>query len=602
MCGIAGYVSRREPASEALLTRMAVQLTHRGPEDTGHYLAGGFGIAHTRLAVIDLTGGHQPLLDEHQHYALVCNGEIYNFVELRAELEALGCRFLTHTDSEVALHAFRQWGPQSFQRLHGMFAFALYDHQAQELWLVRDRLGIKPLYYAQLPDRLLFGSELKALVAGLPQGAEVNPVALGQYFQNQYSTGEDTIVRGIRRLGPGEALRVRADLSSETLRWWTPTPAALGIRSQEQAMEAWEPLFEQVMREHMRSDVPFGMFLSGGIDSALVLAMLKRFHHQPIRSYSIGFADAPERNELDDAQRIADLLGSQHSAILLDSQAVLGRLVRATWAADDLVADHACMPTLALAEAASRELKVVFTGEGGDEAFAGYARYRPNALKRLAKSFSSAGGFRGSPDCDPRWTRRLFVDELQPALRAYRAPIIAAWNRCPRQWNALQKRQGTDLQTMLADDLLVKVDRSLMAQSMEARVPFLDHRVIEFGLGLPDALKIEGRSGKVFLKRWAEKFLPKDHIWRPKRGFHVPVARMLTPALLAVLEQKLPQTPAIRRWCHPEAVRDLLRQQAAQGGLAEEVWRLMQFAIWHRLFIDAPGQTPGTMEDLLDWL
>lgn len=604
MCGIAGLVLRHGAAREDSLRRMADQLIHRGPEDTGHYLSEGFGIAHTRLAIIDLAGGHQPLLDDEGRYALVCNGEIYNFIELRAELQALGCRFLTHSDSEVALQAFRRWGPDSFRRLHGMFAFALYDHAARELWLVRDRLGIKPLYYAPLPDRLLFGSELKALIAGLPQAPQVHAPALAQFFQSQYSTGAECMVQGIRRLGPGEAIRVRADLSIEHHCYWTPAPAALQLRSHEEAVEAWEPLFEQVMREHMRSDVPFGMFLSGGIDSALVLAMLKRFHNQPIRSYSIGFSDAPERNELDDAQRVAERLGSQHQAILLDSQAVLSRLVRATWAADDLIADHACMPTLALAEAASRELKVVFTGEGGDEAFAGYARYRPHFAKQALKRLMSprAGGYRSSGDFDGAWLRRVFRPEFRAPLRAFRQPIIEAWERCPREWNALQKRQVTDLRTMLADDLLVKVDRSLMAASMEARVPFLDHRVIEFGLGLPDRLKIEGRTGKLFLKRWAERFLPREQIWKPKRGFHVPIGRMLTPALLDALEQALPQSAGIQQWCEPDAVRALVRRQREAGDLAPELWRLMQFAVWHRLFIAAPGATPGPRENLLDWI
>lgn len=604
MCGIAGVVMRDASASVELLTRMAGTVTHRGPDDAGHYLSGGFGIAHTRLSIIDLAGGHQPLFDASRRYALVCNGEIYNFIELRAELEALGCQFLTHSDSEVALHAFARWGKAGFARLHGMFALALYDHEARELWLVRDRLGIKPLFYALLPDRLVFGSELKALIPALPGGAQVHQPALAQFFQNQFSSGDDTILQGVQRLPPGEALCIGADLKLRRHRWWSPAPARHGIRRYEEAVEAWEPLLAQVMREHMRSDVPFGMFLSGGLDSAVILAMLKRLHHQPIRSYSIGFADARERSELAGAQFVAELFGTQHTPIETDAATMLQHWVRATWAADDLIADYACLPTLTLAEAAARDLKVVFTGEGGDEAFGGYARFRPNFLKQTLKRLGtpSAGGYLDNADFSAGWAKRLFRPQLRAQFAAFRSPVIEAWERCPRSWSALQKRQYVDIATNLADDLLVKVDRSLMAASMEARVPFLDHRVIEFGLGLPDDLKIDGRNGKVFLKRWAERFLPKDYIWQPKRGFHVPVARMLSGPFLLELEQRLPLNAAIQEICDPPAVRALIRRQGQEEDVGLELFRLVQYALWHQLFVAAPGQVPGSHENPLDWL
>jgi len=590
--------------SQELLARMAHALAHRGPDDSGYYLSAGFGIAHTRLSIIDLAGGHQPLFDESRRYALVCNGEIYNFIELRAELEAEGCRFLTRSDSEVALQAYARWGKAGFARLHGMFALALYDHQARELWLVRDRLGIKPLFYALLPDRFLFGSELKALIPALPNGAQVHRPALAQYFQNQFSSGDDTILRGVQRLAPGEALRIGADLKPERHRWWSPAPAQHGIRRFEEAVEAWEPLLDQVMREHMRSDVPFGIFLSGGLDSAVILAMLKRLHHQPIRSYSIGFSENPERSELAGAQFVADRFGTQHTSIETDATAMLQHWVRATWAADELIADYACLPTLTLAETAGRDLKVVFTGEGGDEAFAGYARFRPNPVKQALKRLGtpSAGGYLDNADFSTGWAKRLFRPELRAQFAAFRSPVIEAWDRCPRSWSALQKRQCVDIATSLADDLLVKVDRSLMAASMEARVPFLDHRVIEFGLGLPDKLKIDGRNGKVFLKRWAERFLPKDYIWQPKRGFHVPVADMLSGPFLLELEQRLPRSAAIREICEPAAVRALIRRQGQEEDAVLELWRLVQYALWHQLFVAAPGQVPGSRENPLDWL
>lgn len=604
MCGIAGMVRRDGPVAEAELLRMASCLEHRGPEDAGTYVSGSFGIAHQRLAIIDLAGGHQPLFDAARRYALVCNGEIYNFIELRRELEALGHRFLTGSDSEVALHGFAQWGPSSFKRLHGMYAYALYDHAQRELWLVRDRLGIKPLYVAELGDRVLYASELKALLPLLPQ-REIAPEPLAQFFQNQFSTGADTVIRGVRRVLPGTALRISADLRTETHRYWSARDVgAPRERSYEDAVAEWEPLFEQVMREHMRSDVPYGVFLSGGVDSAVLLAQLKRLHSQPIKTYSIGWQDGGS-DELDDAGRIAAQFGSEHRAIRLDSRAVFHRLPRAVWAADDLMRDYACLPTLALAEAAGRELKVVFSGEGGDEAFAGYGRYRPDPFERWFKQlrYPGSGGFRVRAELDQQWVRRLFKPALQPALARYRAPVIAAWRETPQAWTDLQRRQYADLQTNLPDDLLVKADRMLMAYSIEGRVPFLDHRVVEFGLTLPDRLKVSSKAGKVFIKRWAEGFLPKDHLWRHKRGFHVPVGTWMRDAgFLDALGRRLPKSAAIEAWCEPAAVQALLDRQRARGDVTRELWSLMQFAIWYRLFIENSGAVPGSEQDPLQWL
>jgi asparagine synthase (glutamine-hydrolysing) len=602
MCGIAGIVLRDRAVAPEQLAAMASRIEHRGPEDTGFYCAGAFGIAHTRLAIIDLAGGHQPIFDAQKRYAIVCNGEIYNFPELRRELEALGRAFSCDSDSEVALQAFAAWGADAFKRLHGMFAFALYDHVTQELWLVRDRLGIKPLYYAVLPDRVVFGSELKALLPQLPS-VELHEPALAQYFQNQYSTGEATVIRGVRRVPPGHALRIDARLAIESRRWWNalavPAPRMIDER---QAREEWEPLIEQVMREHVRSDVPYGLFLSGGVDSAVLLGLLKRYQSTPVRSFSIGYSDAQLRDELDDAQRIARHFGAEHTPIRLSRQQVFHRLPRAAWAADDLMRDYACLPTLALAEAASRELKVVFSGEGGDEAFAGYGRYRPDWSERTYKRmrFPGSGGFRVRAELDAGWTRRLFIDALQPHLTAYRQPVIDAWSATPDAWTDLQRRQYVDLVGNLPDDLLVKGDRMLMSFSVEGRVPFVDHRVIEFGLSLPDSLKVSRQGGKTFIKRWAESFIPRDYLWQPKRGFHVPIKEWLNGAFMDALRDKLPRSEAVRRWCHEPAVRELLTGDASSR--SREIWSLMQFAIWHRLFIERPDTKPAAEEDPLAWL
>ena len=601
MCGIAGIVMRHPDADEALLQRMAATLKHRGPEDTGTFGFEGFGLAHTRLAIIDLPGGHQPLFDADRRYALVANGEIYNYVELRRDLEQQGARPLTDSDSEVALHGWAQWGAGSLSRLHGMYAFALLDKARRELWLVRDRLGIKPLYYAQLADRVVFGSELKALLPALPGTPGIEPLSLAQYFQNQHGSGRQTILRGVYRVLPGEALCISRDLQIRSQRYWRATDVRTQALTQQQAAEVWTPLFEQVMREHLRADVPLGLFLSGGVDSAVLLAQMQRLHTQRIRTWSIGWSDAQQRDELDAAGDIASRFDSEHTAIRLSSQQVLRRLPRMVWAADDLMRDYACLPTLALAEAAGRELKVVFSGEGGDEAFAGYGRYRPGALERRYKAmrFPGSGGFRARGELRSGWVQRLFVPELQDALDTHRQPYVEAWAQAPAAWSDLQRRQSVDIATNLPDDLLVKSDRMLMACGVEGRVPFCDHRVIEFGLSLPDALKVRRGAGKIFLKHWAESFLPAEHLWQRKSGFHVPVGEWLRGAFLQRLSARLPQNPAIRRWCRPEAVRALLQRQAARHDLTRETWSLMQFAIWHSLVIEGAAP-PAAESDPLD--
>lgn len=604
MCGIAGVVVRSGPVAERDLDAMAGTLRHRGPEDLGHYVAGSVGLTHTRLSIIDIAGGHQPLFDEHKRYALVANGEVYNFVELRRELEGLGRRFLTHSDSECALHGWAQWGEGSLKRLHGMYAFALHDTQAGEVVLVRDRLGIKPLYVAQLPDRVAFASEIKTLLRILGREPEVDAGALAQFFGNQFSTGRPTIVRGIERLQPGEAMRIGPGLAVKRWRYWSALdvrPRAIGAAEAEAEFEA---LFAQVMTEHMRSDVPYGLFLSGGVDSALLLATLRERHRHPIKTYSVGYVDAKLRDELDDADRIARALGADHHPLRLSREAIFRRLPLSVWAADDLMRDYACLPTLALAEHAGKELKVVFSGEGGDEAFAGYRRYAPNMLETAFKRlrWPGSGGFRVRPELHPSWMRRLFAPALREAVARLREPAIAAWRATPSAWSDMQRRQYTDLATVLPDDLLVKADRMLMAFSVEGRVPFLDHRVVEFGLSLPDALKARRGAGKLLLKQWGERRVPAEHLWRKKRGFYVPVNEWLRGDFLRALEERLPKSPAMQAWCDPAAVRDVVRRQAAKGDVSREVWSLMQFAIWHRLFVGGDGRRPPTESDPLEWL
>ncbi len=601
MCGIAGILTTGKTVDPTALQKMAQVLRHRGPDDHGIWHDGHIGMAQTRLSIIDLAGGHQPLINS--PLTLAANGEIYNHIELRETLEQRGRRFATHSDSETILHSYAVDNAGFINDLRGMFAFALYDTNRRQLTLARDRLGIKPLFYCITGGQLIFASEIKAILAVLPQTPELNPAALHQYLQNQFNTGRDTIFRQIHRILPGEIITIDDQLQLQQRRYWSATKIQPRETDFPTAQAEFNSLFDEVMTQHMRADVPFGLFLSGGVDSAILAAALTRLQSKPLRSYSIGFANVEMKDELDDAQRIATLLGTNHQAIRLDARDIFNRLPHSIWAADDLMRDYASLPTSILAEHAARELKVVFSGEGGDEVFAGYRRYRPG-IEQAAKNLlrPGSGGFRTRGQWHDNWANKVFGDRLKAANNTMREPFINAWRETPKSWSNIQRRQYIDLTTALPDNLLVKADRMLMSFGLEGRVPFLDHRIVEFGLALPDNLKIESRQGKVFLKRWAEQWIPKNHLWQKKRGFHVPVGEWLHGDFLDKLIPTLKNNPAVQEWFQPRQLDNLLATQQTKGKLSREVFTILQFAIWHQIFIENNGAQPDKNIDLLTFL
>ncbi len=395
MCGIAGLLLKNKQATPDILERFTDLLAHRGPDSSGIYCDGPLGLAHTRLSIIDLSGGDQPLFANYGKLALVANGEIYNHPELRSRLETNGASYQTHSDCESILYAYQQEGDTGLQRLNGMFAFALWDAEQGKLLLARDRLGIKPLYYARLPDRFIFASEIKALLPQLPRMPEIRSQALADFLQNQFITGRETIFQGIERLLPGEALSIDRSLKITRNIYWRPQQAAPRKIQFPQAQEEFNNLFRQVFTEHIRSDVPYGLFLSGGVDSAVLLAMLERWQDQPIQTFSVGFRDSKMQDELDTASQLAQQFSTEHQRLELGADDLLQRLVHTTWACDDLMRDYASLPLAALSEAAAQSLKVIFTGEGGDEVFAGYRRYRQTFEDRLKSLLRpGTGGFR----------------------------------------------------------------------------------------------------------------------------------------------------------------------------------------------------------------
>jgi len=602
MCGIAGVVSAN-PIEAALLDDMARRLAHRGPDGQGRHVAGNVGLLHTRLAIIDLEGGAQPLYNEDRSLVLVANGEIYNYRELRSELETLGHRFATHSDCETILHGYEAWGIAFLDRLQGMFAFALHDVQRGELILARDRLGIKPLYYCHDSRGLAFASEIKALLPWLGK-PEVDPQGLAQLLQSNFTCAPRTLLQDVAKLPPAHRARIDTrTLTIELHAYWSPlqvTPLDLGLND---ALERFDVLMQNVMDIHMRADVPLGLFLSGGVDSSLLAALLAQRVNEPLRTFSVGFPGSSVHNELDAARRVAEQFHTRHSVFEVDADDMLNCLPRSVWAADDLTADYANLPVSMLAEQAGAELKVVFSGEGGDEVFAGYGRYRSPWIKRAwaAMRVPGSGGFRSKGVFDG--TRAaLFSPRLAEALPGWRQPFQQAWQRTPRQWTRLQRMQCVGLETWLPDDLLTKADRMLMAWGIEGRVPFLDHRVVEFGLALPDAYKIEGRTGKRFLRLWGERYLPREHLWTRKKGFTVPVNDWLCGERLQMLLKVLPEAGGIRTWFDPSEVRKLLRAQQQGGRHGSAIWTLLSFAVWHRIFVEGEGEKPADQSDPLAFI
>lgn len=604
MCGIGGIFQTTGQVEHATLEHAGRGLAHRGPDDRGYHLDGAFGMVHARLSIIDPAGGHQPILSAGGQCAVIANGEIYNYVELRRELENQGYRFRSHSDTEVILHLYDRDGERALDHLRGMFAFALYDARCRRLFLARDRLGIKPLFLNVSSAGVAFASELKGLMPLLPGAPRVSAAGLVQYLHSQFNTGEDTILDGVERLLPGEAMIVEGGRVARRWRYWSP----LGIQPRDidktDAETEFTTLMDTVIEQHMRSDVPYGLFLSGGVDSGTLLGLLARHSDEPIRTFSVGFPDSSLKDELPLADAMARRYGTRHTAIAPTPGELFGHLPLTVWAADDLMLDYANLPTSILAQRAGRELKVVFSGEGGDELFAGYRRYRVPRLERWLKSviWPGSGGFRTSGTLKRDRRASLLGPRLRTAFADVRRPFVDAWRSADAGWSDLQRMQYVDVATALPDNLLVKLDRMLMAWAVEGRVPLLDHKVVEFALSLPDKLRVDDSRGKAFLKDWAAPLLGREHLTGRKRGFHVPVGEWLSGEFLDGLETHLPHNAGIAEWFRPDGVRLLIRRQRERKGNARLLWALVQFAIWHRLFMESDGGRPDPCHDPLEVL
>jgi len=624
VCGIAGIFDLRgeRPVDRALLGRMNDALWHRGPDDGGVHVEPGLGIAHRRLSIIDLAGGHQPLFNEDHSVAVVYNGEIYNFQPLMRELAAAGHRFRTRCDTEVIVHAWEQWGERCVERFRGMFAFAVWDRNRKTLFLARDRLGIKPLYYAVLADgHLLFGSELKALMVHPGLARALDPRAVEEYFALGYVPEPRTIFAGVHKLEPGYTLAMqRGRAPAAPRRYWNVQFSAQ-IRDQDAACEGLIERLAEAVKIRLVAEVPLGAFLSGGVDSSAVVAMMARAMHEPVKTCSIAFGD-PAFDEAAHARSVADLYHTDHSVYRLDPDD-FDLVDRLAGLYDEPYADSSALPTYRVCELARRRVTVALSGDGGDEGYAGYRRYRwhlyeerlrglfPRGLRRPL--FGLLGRVYPKLDWAPRvlrgkstfqalardpiqgyfhnfsllpdaLRRRLYSDRFRSELAGYRAIEVFERHLADAPDHPLSQVQYLDFKTYLPGDILTKVDRASMAHALEVRVPVLDHELVEWSATVAPELKFRAGQGKYVFKKALEPYLPEAILYRPKMGFAVPLARWFRGPLRArVREALLGPTLADLGLFRAEVLEELVSQhQCGRRDYSAALWSLLMFESFAR--------------------
>ncbi len=567
MCGIAGFFDThgRRDFDRALLQRMNDSQAHRGPDGEGFHFEPGVALGHRRLAIIDLATGQQPLYNEDGSVVVVFNGEIYNYQELIPELQALGHTFHTQSDTEVIVHAWESWGERCVDRFRGMFAFALYDRQRETLFLARDRLGVKPLYYSVLPDGiLLFGSEFKSLLVHPGLGREIDPCAVEEYFALGYVAEPRTIFKSARKLPPAHRLTiVRGQPVPEPVEFWDVRFTLASPITLDEASDDLNRRLEESIRLRLISEVPLGAFLSGGVDSSAVVATMARIASGPVNTCSIAFDD-PAFDESRYAQQVADRYGTRHfvDRVASDDFDLVDRLAGIY---DEPYADSSAIPTYRVCQLARQHVTVALSGDGGDENFAGYRRYRMHLMEERLRSMLPDGvrqpvfGLLGRVYPKADWAPRVFrakttfeslarssVEAYLHSVSIVRQPLrsqlfSAAFRgqladyRVDDLFARHAARAGTDdplalvqyldLKTYLVGDINTKVDRASMAHSLEVREPLMDHLLVEWLATLPNSLKLSGQDGKYLLKKAMESRLPMEVLYRPKMGFAVPLAR-----------------------------------------------------------------------------
>ncbi|HSN18140.1 MAG TPA: asparagine synthase (glutamine-hydrolyzing) [Gammaproteobacteria bacterium] len=631
MCGIAGILKFHadEAVEYARLDKMRRAQSHRGPDASGVVIRGRAGLAHNRLSIIDLDRGQQPMADGATWISY--NGELYNFRELRKELEAKGCRFATDSDTEVVLKAYRVYGDDCVRELRGMFAFAIWDRKRQKLLLARDRLGIKPLYYAQRTGELLFASEIKGILAAGGTKPELNVSILPEFLATRYVSGAETFFQGVSKLLPAHVFTWTPEQGPQLRRYWQ-LPERVSdpkVPFETHVLEVRSRL-EEAVRSHLMSDVPLGLFLSGGIDSSALAGLMAPMVKDPIQSFSVGFAEHGF-NELDYARQVAKSVGAQHRDIQLTADDYFRLLPRMLWHEDEPIAFTSSVCLYAVSELAKRHVKVVLTGEGADELFLGYNKYRVTAWnERLGRPYWAAVppslrmGISRLVQRFPRKLRRyaersflgptpgvrglfyenfaVFPEALQQRLLRddvpRRDPYVESlrhYDRAPG--GSLERMSHADMQTYMVE-LLMKQDQMSMAASLESRVPFLDHRFVEYVAAMPAKHKLHGWETKAVLRAAVKDVIPKEILTRGKMGFPVPFGRWLRGSYSPLLDDLVLSERAQARGLFDSTyVRHLVDEHlSGNWDHGERLWALVNLELWQRMFLD--GEAPEAVLDV----
>jgi len=636
MCGICGFVGIEDPE---LLHRMTASIHHRGPDDTGHFLEGDVGLGHKRLSIIDLGGGHQPMQTPDGRLVIAYNGEIYNFRELRSELAAEGVEFRTASDTEVLLRWFEHRGPEGLERLNGMFAFAVWDRARRELFLARDRVGIKPLSYVDSPAGFLFASETKALLCSDAWKRTLNVHAVDGYLALRYVPGDVGMFREVRRLPPGSWLRWR-DGRVEQRAWWRPPVHAVPRRASEaELLDELDERLTASVRRRLVSDVPVGAYLSGGLDSSVLVALMSRLVSEPVKTFSVGFDY--EHDELSQAADTARLLGTDHCEVECRADDVM-LLPEIVHHADEPLGDAIAIPMYKLAREAKKRVTVILTGEGADEIFGGYLFHKvmwaaelyraavpgplrrgavepvaarvPAGLLNVAFRYPAYLGDRGklkaidylrilgSGDLDRGYRHLISLFDARDTASLYTPDFEARLREEPPLWRPPAEAGGSRFDEMLRlqfghwlpDNMLLRNDKMSMAHAVEGRVPYLDHELIDFAFSLPRRMRLRRMVGKHLLRRLGERLLPAATARRRKMPFYVPIENYFQQQRFVEMMDDLLGEEAVRRrgLFRPEAVASLRGSMHRREFLrVKQVFSLMVLELWFRSFVD--GRGPG---------
>ncbi len=629
MCGICGklYFNPMRKADQNNISAMASVLAHRGPDDHGIYVDGPVGIGHQRLSIIDLSpAGHQPMSNEDGSIWIVFNGEIYNFEELRMELQGKGHVFTSHTDTETIIHLYEEEDTDCLNRLRGMFAFAIWDSTKQRLFIARDRVGKKPLVYAVTDDAIIFASEIKALLQDPSVTAEVDCEALHHYLTYQYVPSPWTMFKGIRKLPPAHSLVVEREKITTRQYWQLSYAQKLTLPTLGDYVEQFMDVFTEAVKIRLRSDVPLGAFLSGGIDSSATVAVMSQLTNRAIKTFSIGF-DVSEYNEITFAAMVAKKFNTDHTEFIVNPDAI-SILPKLVWHYNEPFADSSAIPTYYVSKLTREHVTVALNGDGGDESFAGYERYiadklagyyekipciaREHIIKRclsfIPHQENRNSFFRRlkrfvngiSEKAERRYVRWIcgFDNEMKNDLYSAAfaektaaidsVDLIVNWYAKADASAFLDKTLFVDIMSYLPDDLLVKVDIASMANSLEARSPFLDHKLMEFAAALPPHLKLNGIQSKYLLKNAFSSVLPRSVLYRKKMGFGVPIDRWLRNELKELTYQILLEKRTVERGLFKEqAVRMLIDEHMLKrADNSYRIWALLFMEVWYRMFID----------------